>query len=175
MGTLQARLARGDQAAFAELYDAFADRVGHYLLIRLGLREDANDALQETFLRLARMRKSLATVENIEAYVFAVARNEGARLAAGRARREAQREPLSGDELFGNARSDADARDTAEAVAAALQQLIPELREVVELKTYAGLTLQQISQVTGVPQGTVATRYRSALAKLETWLARQLK
>jgi hypothetical protein len=34
MATLQARLARGDQAAFAELYDAYADRVGHYLLIR---------------------------------------------------------------------------------------------------------------------------------------------
>jgi hypothetical protein len=36
MATLQARLARGDPAAFAELYDACADRVGHYLLVRLG-------------------------------------------------------------------------------------------------------------------------------------------
>src|ERR1700730_791647 len=43
MGTLPARLARGDQAAFAELYDACADRVGHYLLVRLCSREDAND------------------------------------------------------------------------------------------------------------------------------------
>ena len=49
MGTLQARLARGDQAAFAELYDAYADRVGHYLLVRLGSRADADDVLQETF------------------------------------------------------------------------------------------------------------------------------
>jgi RNA polymerase sigma-70 factor (ECF subfamily) len=175
MGTLQARLARGDQAAFAELYDACADRVGHYLLMRLGSREDVNDSLQETFLRLARIRRSLAKVENLEAYVFAVARNEAARLAAGRARREAGREQLSADELFCKSPNDTDARDTAETVAAALQKLVPELREVVELKTYAGLTLQQISQVTGVPQGTVATRYRSALAKLETWLARQLK
>ena len=175
MGTLQARLARGDQAAFAELYDACADRVGHYLLVRLGSRDDVNDALQETFLRLARIRQSLAKVENLEAYVFAVARNEAARLAASRARREAGREPLSADELFCSAACDTDARDTAETVAAALQRLVPELREVVELKTYAGLTLQQISHVTGVPQGTVATRYRSALAKLETWLARQLK
>ena len=173
--TLQARLARGDQAAFAELYDACADRVGHYLLVRLGSREDAGDALQETFLRLARTRGRLANVENVEAYVFAVARNEAARLAASRARREAGREPLAADELFCNPGSDAEARDNAEAIAVAFEQLVPELREVVELKTYAGLTLQEISQVTGVPQGTVATRYRTALAKLETWLARQLK
>ena len=48
-----------------------------------------------------------------------------------------------------------------------------DLREVVELKTYAGLTFQQIGQVTGLPQGTVATRYRSALAKMQSWLGRQ--
>ena len=42
-----------------------------------------------------------------------------------------------------------------------------DLRDIVELKTYAGLTFQQISQVTGLPQGTVATRYRSALAKMQ--------
>ena len=59
MTTLQARLARGDQAAFAELYDACADRVGHYLLVRLGSWADADDALQETFCRLARTRRNL--------------------------------------------------------------------------------------------------------------------
>ena len=52
MATLQARLAQGDQAAFAELYDAYAARIGHYLLVRLGSRDDADDVLQETFLRL---------------------------------------------------------------------------------------------------------------------------
>ena len=34
-------------------------------------------------------------------------------------------------------------------------------------------TPQQIGQVTGLPQGTVATRYRSALAKIRSWLGRQ--
>ena len=31
------RLARGEPAAFAELYDACADRVHHYLVVRLGV------------------------------------------------------------------------------------------------------------------------------------------
>jgi RNA polymerase sigma-70 factor (ECF subfamily) len=164
-------LARGDPAAFAELYDDCADRVGHYLVVRLGSREDADDALQETFLRLVRMRKKLAKVENLVAYVFTVARNEAARLAARKARR--QQVPLTGEELFHCAPSADGMQEAAETVARALESLNVDLREVVELKTFAGLTFQQIGQVTGLPQGTVATRYRSAVAKIQAWFGRQ--
>jgi RNA polymerase sigma-70 factor, ECF subfamily len=173
MATLQARLARGEPAAFAELYDACADRVGHYLLVRLGSWPDADDVLQETFLRLARMRDKLAEVENLEAYVITVARNEAARLTAALAKREQEQERLTADKLFRYDAGDADARENAESVAAALERLEPELREVVELKTFAGLTFQQIAEATGQPQGTAATRYRSALAKMRSWFARQ--
>jgi RNA polymerase sigma-70 factor, ECF subfamily len=174
MATLQERLARGDQAAFAEFYDAVADRVHHYLLVRLGTREDADDAMQETFLRLARNRRKLAEVENLDSYVFTIARNEAARLAVRRARRRGSR-PLGGEELFCASAGDGEAREAAEVVAAALGQLTDELREVVELKTYAGLTFQEISRVTGLPQGTVATRYRSALAKMNRWITSQIR
>jgi RNA polymerase sigma-70 factor, ECF subfamily len=173
MATLQARLARGEPAAFAELYDACADRIGHYLLVRLGAWADADDALQETFLRLARTRERLADVENLEAYVITIARNEAARLAAGKASRQRTQESLTAEKLFRFDSGDADARENAEVVAAALQRLEPDLREVVELKTFSGLTFQQISQATGLPQGTAATRYRSALAKMRAWFARQ--
>jgi RNA polymerase sigma-70 factor, ECF subfamily len=175
MATLQARLARGEPAAFAELYDACADRVGHYLLVRLGSWADAEDALQETFVRLARTRQKLAEVDNLEAYVITIARNEAARLAGGKTRRGQTQESLSlsAEKLFRYDPSDSVTRENAELVAAALEQLDPNLREVVELKTFAGLTFQQVSQVTGVPQGTVATRYRSALTKMRAWFARQ--
>jgi RNA polymerase sigma-70 factor (ECF subfamily) len=173
MATLRERLAEGDQSAFAELYDAYADRLHHYLLVRLGSRDDADDALQETFLRLSRKGKKLAKVDSFDAYVFRVARNEALRLAAGRARRDRAHRALGGEELFCARPDDARGRQTAELVAAALGRLSAELREVVELKTYAGLTFQQIGQVTGLPQGTVATRYRSALAKMRVWLGRE--
>ncbi len=68
MATLQARLARGEQAAFAELYDAYADPVGRYLVVRLRSRENAEDALQETFLRLARSRARLAKVGDLNSF-----------------------------------------------------------------------------------------------------------
>jgi RNA polymerase sigma-70 factor (ECF subfamily) len=175
MATLQQRLTRGDPAAFAELYDACAQRVGHYLLVRLGSWADADDAMQETFLRLARNKRKLAKVDNLAAYVFTVARNEAVRLAKRRARRQQEETPLTGEDLFCDASNNhaAELRETAETVAAALAQLSPDLREVVELKTYGELTFQQIGEVTGLPQGTVATRYRSAVTQLQSWHARQ--
>ncbi|MHB8973777.1 MAG: RNA polymerase sigma factor [Pirellulaceae bacterium] len=173
MTTLQARLARGDQAAFAELYDACSARVSHYLLVRLRSRNDADDVLQETFLRLARIRHRLSKVDDLDAYVITIARNEAARLVARSARHQRKQKTLGSEDLFCYPPSDAHARDIAETVATALSQLSADLREIVELRTYAGLTFQQISQVTGLPQGTVATRYRSALAKMQTRIARQ--
>lgn len=88
---LQERLARGEQAAFAELYDACADRLHHYLLVRLGSRTDADDALQETFLRLARTRERLAKVESLEAAVGQRLLKRAA-IGAGRAHRQARME-----------------------------------------------------------------------------------
>ena len=46
----------------------------------VGSQADADDVLQETFVRLARRRKSLVAVDNLVAYVFAIARHEAIRL-----------------------------------------------------------------------------------------------
>jgi RNA polymerase sigma-70 factor (ECF subfamily) len=75
------------------------------------------------------------------------------------------------DEAYSN---DLSLRETAELVTAALNDLPPNEREVVELKSYAGLTFREIAEVTGSPQGTVATRYRTALEHLRRMLTKQL-
>jgi RNA polymerase sigma-70 factor (ECF subfamily) len=173
MDELRERLARGDAAAFAELYDACADRLHHYLTARLGARDEADDVLQETFVRLVRTRDRLRRVADLTAYVFTVARNEAARHGGRKARAARHRVPLRADDLFAEA-GDAAAREAAELVAAALRGLSEEQREVVELKIYGGLTFREIGQVTGVPLPTAATRYRAALERLKDWLARQL-
>jgi RNA polymerase sigma-70 factor (ECF subfamily) len=174
MATIGERLAQGDPAALTELYDALADRLHHYVVVYLEDRQDADEVLQETFLRLARNRLKLTKVENLDAYVFAMARNEARRLAGRRSRRQRKEQPLSAPEVF-CVSSDLHARENAEALATALSHLSPELREVVELKTYARLTFQEMSHVTGLPQGTVATRYRIALLKLHACLRARLE
>jgi RNA polymerase sigma-70 factor (ECF subfamily) len=161
------RLARGDPAAFAELYDACAPRVHHYLVVRLGSQADAEDVLQETFVRLARDRQKLTTVENLVAYVFATARNEASRLIERRGREGRRRTGLSSlSTLSYGKMGPQSSQEAAEQVAKLLERLDCELREIVELKIFAALTFREISEMTGLPQGTVATRYRVALEKM---------
>jgi RNA polymerase sigma-70 factor (ECF subfamily) len=59
--------------------------------------------------------------------------------------------------------------------AAALAKLDAHDRELVELKIFAGLTFREIAEITGMPQGTVATRYRRAMESLRGWLTKQFK
>ena len=171
MQDLAARLARGETAAFAELYDVCGNKLHHYLVVRLGSRDAADEVLQETFLRLARSHRRFESVDNPVAYAFTVARNEAARR---RERQGRERGACSAGELFEIAdRDDLESREAAQAVAEALGRLNEDQREVVELKFYSGLTFREIADVTGVPKGTAATRYRAALDKLRSFLAKE--
>ena len=175
MHELSKRVARGDQAAFAELYDACADRVQRYLIVRLGSRHDADDVLQETFVRLARARRRLRKVENLVAYVFGVARNEAARWLRRKRRAGAEVSTSGTEALSREAVPDGiQAREAADLIAAGLDRLARQQREIVELKAFGGLTFREIGEVTGLPQGTVATRYRAAVGRLRGWLAREV-
>jgi RNA polymerase sigma-70 factor (ECF subfamily) len=168
MAELADRLARGDPAAFAELYDACADRLHHWLVVHTGSPADADDVVQETFVRLARLRKRLAKVQNLTAYVFTVARNETARL-----QKRKMREAVALAKRPSRAADDASGDEMSEALAAALVRLPLELREIVELKAFGGLKLREIAEITESPPGTVATRYRTALARLRELMAKE--
>ncbi|HVT28574.1 MAG TPA: RNA polymerase sigma factor [Lacipirellulaceae bacterium] len=172
MHDLAARLARGEEAAFAELYDACADRLHHYLAVRLGSHDSASDVLQATFLRVVKSRKRFRHVENPVAYLFQIARNEAARLGK---RRRANVGPLPFEDLFALAADAGENADDAEVIAAALARLSEDDRELVELKVFVELTFREIADVMGMPQGTVATRYRRALESLRPWLEKQMR
>jgi RNA polymerase sigma-70 factor (ECF subfamily) len=165
-------LVSGDPAAFVALYDALADRLRHYLVAILGASADADDVLQETFLRLARNRDRLGTADDPTAFAFTVARNEARRWLDARRRRVAT--TAAARDLFVEAESsDSRAREAAEDAALALAGLDAADREIVELKTFAGLTFREIGAIVGRPLGTVASRYQVALTRMRDILARR--
>ncbi|HUB27880.1 MAG TPA: sigma-70 family RNA polymerase sigma factor, partial [Tepidisphaeraceae bacterium] len=59
------------------------------------------------------------------------------------------------------------------AIEAALNQLPGDQREVVVMKIWGGLSFEQIGEALGVPLNTAASRYRYALAKLESELSEE--
>jgi len=174
MEDLGRRLANGEESAFAELYDACADRLFHYLVLRLGSRADAEDVLQETFLRLARSCGTLATVKNLTAYLFQIARHEAIRF---RQRKQGETVPhsLTGLAELAVEESDGDSQllENAEWAKMALLKLESDVREVIELKVYGALTLAEVGEALQIPLGTAATRYRRGVEILRSLLTKE--
>jgi len=168
--SLALRLARGDEPAFAELYDACVASLYRYLTARLGPGDCAADVLQTAFVRAVQNRRRFADVRNPVAYMFQIARNEAAR---ARAQAKRQQADWLTTETIEQTAEDRTPLDDIELAATALAKLDPEQRELIELKIYAGLTYQDIAQIIGQPAATLATRYRRALESLRPWLERQ--
>ena len=63
-----------DGHAYGELYDLYADRIRKFLFFKLPKQEDAEDLLNETFLRAWEYMTS-SLVEDVSALLFRIARN----------------------------------------------------------------------------------------------------
>jgi RNA polymerase sigma-70 factor (ECF subfamily) len=157
---LKAELAEGHEAAFAALYDQLGDRLYRAAVRWTGSADQADDAVQETFVALVRYRRNLRHVADLEAYVFTMLRH------AIRRRRPGM--PMISLTTIDPPANPPPARD--DGLAGALERLPEDQRQTVALKIDGGLTFAQIGRVTGVSQHTAASRYRLALDKLRQWL-----
>ena len=139
----------------AAVFDEWGSRLFAYMITITRDRHRAEDALQNLFMKLAVSRSN---VRHLKVYLFTAARNE-----AIRASRRRPEEPLDPSGLLAPSRNGIAAAD----LEASLAKLPAEQAEVVILHSFEGLTFEEISEVLGVPAGTVASRHRYAVEKLK--------
>src|SRR5215510_12256983 len=72
---LMSRYSKGDNAVFDQLYASMASRLRRFCLRLAGARADADDLLQETFLRVHRARATYLPGANAMHWAFAIARS----------------------------------------------------------------------------------------------------
>jgi RNA polymerase sigma-70 factor (ECF subfamily) len=165
-GELLARVAVGDEAAFARLCDIFAGPVLGEALRHLSDRAAAEDVTQEVFLRIWRNASTFDPVRgSAEAWIATIARN--AARDALRRRRTMVDEEIE-ERSDPDADPPADVANAAESLVlqAAVAELPPPQREVIELAYWHGLSQAEIAERLGLPLGTVKTRTRRGLALL---------
>lgn len=173
---LLARVAGGDRdASLAELYDRYAGRLYGLGIRLLGDRGQAEELVQETFVRVwqgaGRFDGSLGSVET---WVRVIARRTAIdlqRRAAARPKAVAQGqvaalervEPAVTEEIAERAQLSVDVR-------AALEALTAKQREVLVLGYDAQLSQSEIAERLAIPLGTVKTRTFNALRALRALL-----
>ncbi|MBQ9044359.1 MAG: sigma-70 family RNA polymerase sigma factor [Oscillospiraceae bacterium] len=126
-----------------------------------GSREDAEDVLQETFLRYLSKRPRFSAEEQRRAWLMTVAANCCRDLLRRRARRAVV--PL--DETLA-----APETERHPEVAAALAALPPKDRAMVYLFYYESLPTRQIARMLGMTDSAVRTHLTRARGKLRTIL-----
>jgi len=161
---LMRRVAGGDREAFAALYDRLAPRVFGLALHLLRNRGDAEDVLQETFLRVWGRAATFDPRKcPPEGWVLMIARCR----AVDRLRR---RQPTADDPAEPAAEEppgrELERAEVAGRVAAALAGLPAEQAEAIRLAFFGGLTHEQVARALAVPLGTVKTRIRLGMIRL---------
>jgi RNA polymerase sigma-70 factor, ECF subfamily len=154
------RLATGDQEVIGLLYDRYAASLYQVLTAILGSTSDADDAMQEVFVRLTRSR--MRRIQNLRAYLFAAAHNEACTVL----RRRRRERPLEASDSLPPVVDDLAAGE----MNSLLQRLPLEQREVIAMKVYEQMTFAEIAAIVKASPNTVASRYRYGIERLRSWV-----
>ena len=180
LGLLQ-RITTRDETALAELYDRHSRLVYTVIMRIVGSPSDAEEVLQETFVRVwSRADTYDALLGSPATWLTRIARNRAIdRLRARRLRANVTVEPPAhnGDPprslepaTLDTPQTMLEDRAMAGAVQMALAALTPPQRALIEAAFFEGYTHSELATRFGVPLGTVKTRIRTGLAAMRSRL-----
>jgi len=172
---LIARFQDGDVQAFDTLVRRYKDQLLNYVYRFVGNRNDAEDLVQETFLRVYKNKHYYKEIAKFSTWVYTIAGN----LAKTELRRRKRRKIFSVSN-FVNEERDYDIPDLAknpeaevdgsikdDIIQKAIEKLPAKFKEVILLRDVQGFAYEEISQILSIPLGTVKSRVNRGRLKLQ--------
>lgn len=176
---------RGDPAAFDRLVEEFGPRLFGFALRLLNGKDEAEDVVQEVFLKVVRTIEQYEHDSRFEAWLFRIAAN-AVRDRIRSSRRSVSASggagPVTEEEMeraMYPRRDDASIRGPLETmennedvdrVQNCLSRLPLAEREVIMLRHYSSMSFAEIAEMMGTPIGTALARAHRGLAKLREWM-----
>ena len=167
----------GGKSAFQELVSRYHQKV---YMVSLGLlrnREDAQDVAQEAFFRAYRKINSFQGGSTFYTWIYRIAVN----ISIDTQRRQKRnpldfRESMDGvleaqNEVARDPFADVHEKELREKLTKAINELTPEHKAVIVLRTIEGMSYKDIGQILGCSEGTVMSRLHYARKKLQDKLS----
>ena len=158
----------GSRAAFGALYESLAGDLYRMALYTLGSRQDAEDAVADTFAEAWKGIKNLREPEAFRGWIF--------RILSARCKRQiakimTRKKEIDLDSYYETAEEAVPETTTCRAeLREALESLTPEERQIVLLSVLEGYTMREIAEMLALPQGTVSSKLSRSLKKLRLQL-----
>jgi RNA polymerase sigma-70 factor (ECF subfamily) len=160
----------GDTEAFGVLVDRYQERCLRLALHILGSREDAEDAVQESFLRVYRYLGGYREREKFAAWLYRILVNQCRTILSRRQRREQPMPDWEWDTTRAVDAGGVEQDSLRDELARALDALTEEQREAVVLRYADDLTYDEMSAVTGAGVSALKMRVQRACARLRELL-----
>jgi len=186
--SLLKRLRDRDERAFRELLETHRDRVYNITFRMLGNRAEAEDVAQEVFITVFKTIDTFREEAKFSTWLYRVAVNH----CKNRIKYLARRHDRDQDELDEAAANDATAAavtaprpsprpdkalegaQTEQMLQEAIAELDEEHRVLVVLRDVEDLSIEEICEITGLPDGTIKSRLHRARMALRKKLQRHL-
>ncbi|MFC1735093.1 RNA polymerase sigma factor [Candidatus Hydrogenedentota bacterium] len=161
---------------FEGLVEAYLDRLLRYALRRLGNLRDAEDVVQEVFVRAFAERAKRKHISEVGPYLYRMVNNACTDLQ--RKRSEVSFEEVDANIIPYTGRTPLETVTMDEETTGAeelLRRLPGKQAEVIRLRVMEGLTLKEISIVVGCSVYTVGSRLRIGFEKLRKIVAKEAR
>ncbi len=161
---LMARYQQGDYASATDLIGRISPQLHRFFLVQSASRADAEDLLQETWLRIHKVRHTYRPGEPALPWFYAIARyvrvdhyRKSVRTTTGERKLEEMQKET--EAVGGNF-------DHVESLKALLAPLPESQREVIEMLKVAGMSLEEVARATSSSVGSVKQKAHRAYTKL---------
>ena len=169
LGTLLSLAGRGDQSAFAELYDQLAPLLYGVVLKVVRDPSQSEEVTQEAFIELWRLaprydasRGSVRSWAGTLAHRRAIDRVRSEQASRDRTEREARKRPIQSSDVAEQVVANIDGTR----VRKALERLTEIQRQAVELAYFGGHSYREVALLLDVAEGTIKTRIRDGMIRL---------
>ena len=152
-----------DESAFDEIIARYHNPALALARNLLGDSSQAQDAVQETFIRVVRSRRAFNPGRSFASWFYTILRNTCADLG-----RRAVRYARHLDELARQTAPDVNQPPTGDDVAAMLRSISPDDRDLLTCRVVHGMSFPEISELFGCSVETAKKRAQRALRRLRT-------
>ena len=157
------KIADGDMDAFRSLYDAVSGSVYGFVLSILKNKYDADDVLQETFLKVYSNAANYAANGKPMAWILTIAKNSAYSKLRDTGKTESFEE-LTTEPMDFSSVENAEQRVLVEML---FKHLTDEEKQILMLHAVSGMKYREIASFMDIPLNTVLSKYHRAVKKLK--------